>query len=565
MSGVNATLEALMQGIYRPRALPRLDERTTRLARAKRMVRALAKRRYEALPLYRPLPAAEEFHRSTAKWRVVVGSNRSGKTLAGAVEFSRAFLNCDPYQKYPAKINALVVGLDSDHLAMQWRKCYEEGAFYLVRDEITRLWRAVRADANDPRRIAAYDWAYRETWKPAPPLIPRRSLAALAWEDQKKGIPRFVRSIGGSKALFRSSEGKSPQGDHYNIAWLDEQLGNEDFYREARRGLVELPEDQGHPPLGIWTATPQDINVQLLDLMEAAKDNDPHVMMTELLIVDNPFIPESEKEAFYAGMSEEEREVRWFGRPAVYGRRIYNVFNMQQHHGCEGFPIPPTWARYVVLDPGRQCCGTLFAAVDPDEDHVWIYDGFTLKNSDAVRWADQVRQREGQQKFEAVICDMRGGRQRPMGASVSVAGTYRRALDDAGVHPRIYGPLDGFLAGTDDVMAREEAVLNWMHLREIGPNVGTPKLQIFRGTLPELERQIIRAHYDLRKAKKRIHGEEDLLVCLEYLAAANPGYRHPERRGTETVDPVYAAYLAHNKRRQARSQGPRRHGALVLS
>ena len=57
---------------------------------ARNLVTELAKRKLESLRLYEPLPLAEQFHESKAYERILLGSNRSGKTLAAAVEVARA-------------------------------------------------------------------------------------------------------------------------------------------------------------------------------------------------------------------------------------------------------------------------------------------------------------------------------------------------------------------------------------------------------------------------------------------------------------------------------------------
>jgi hypothetical protein len=91
--------------------------------RSRKLLAKLAKLKAESLVLYNALPASREFHKSQAKWRVLDGSNRSGKTFAACVECARAWCGCDPYDKYPrVGGNSIVVGGDGDHVGMFWQK-----------------------------------------------------------------------------------------------------------------------------------------------------------------------------------------------------------------------------------------------------------------------------------------------------------------------------------------------------------------------------------------------------------------------------------------------------------
>lgn len=522
-----------------------------------KLARKLAKLRAEGLALYRPLPEVERFHASLKKYRVVDGSNRSGKTNSGAVETCRMLCGCDPHDKgIKNDGKALIVGLDGDHLAMMWAKCARPGAFSIIRDEDTRLWRAVRPDPDDPLHLDPYDEAYREQWKDSPPLLPKRMIKSIAWEEKGKGIPRRVTFTNGWDSLWRSSKGDSPQGDHLNWVWIDEQIENEDFFEEGRRGIVALKETPQHMPRMIWTATPQNLNPQLSDLRDDADNNSSHVDAFKLLITDNPYIPDKEKQAFFEGLSEDEREVRWFGNAAIARQRVYPGYNPQGTHGCDPFEIDISrWARYVSLDPGRQHCGTVFFAIDPEQEHVWIYDAFDLRNSDAEGWAGEVEKRQHDTRYEALVIDQQMGKQHPPGAGLNTAEQYFAALMAAGVQPSTTGPLGGFFPGTNDISSREEAVIRWLTIRGTGPFAGKPTLQVHRGVSPQLDKQFRDAVHDKgRRSKKPM---QDLLVCVEYMAGFNPTHHMPtpieslEARRTASVYEQFQQKKSRQRRRRS--------------
>ncbi|HDZ44264.1 MAG TPA: hypothetical protein ENH80_10025 [Phycisphaerae bacterium] len=505
-----------------------IDPRQARRHRAKELLATIAKRKKEGLYLYRPLPISAKFHRCGSRIRVLDGSNQSGKTLTAEVEVARAVMGLDA--KFPRHNGrALIVGYDGDHLAdPMFRTLTEPGAYSIIRDEHTKQWRSVRVDPKDPRKLDPYDAAYREKWQESEPLLPPRMITGRSWESRKDRIPRNITLATGWQMLWRSSKGKPVRGRQFHLWHFDEEVNNDEFLVEARRGSMR------RGALGFWSATPQTGGMQLYNLRRRADAGSENVKAFTLLLADNPFYPEQEKQAFIDGLSREEAEVRVFGKYAIVGRKVYPYYDPMGEHGYEPRPIPADYCRELILDPGRQHCGTIFGAIDPDEAHAWVYDAFDLRNTDANGWADHVVKRirqHGGGQFERWIIDQQMGKQRSSGQAETVAWFYFQALTARGVYPRRTGPLDGFFEGSNDVPAREEALLDWMTVRHEGPHTGTSRLQVARGMAPELDDQIANAQMDSKNPKKRKQGKElpeDVLVCLEYWAASNPVYRLPE-------------------------------------
>jgi hypothetical protein len=516
----------------------------------------LSRRQYEGLRLYLPLPKAKLFHKDPSKYRILVGANRSSKTLTASAELAMAFMGCDPYDKHPKKNGmALVVGLELDEIAMIWAKMTREGEFKLIPDEHTGELRAVRPNPLDQTRLDPYDFAYREKWTDAPPLIPERSIKSVAWEDKKKGTPRFAEFTSGWRSLWRSSRTIPPRGFHWNFVMLDEEMANPDFYFEAVRGLVGLHELPQHAPKLVWSATAQSSNPQLYDLQQKAKSGEERVSEYEMLFMENPYISDEEKAAFCEALTDEEKEVRVYGISAFGRRHVYTMFEPMGSHSCESFKIPDDWSRYVFLDPGRRHCGTAIIAIPPDEKHAYVVDVFEVQNGDADIWAHEIKERTGTTRFEAFVIDKRMGIETPVSMGENVATQYWKALDRVGIKPRMLGNLSGFYPGLDQPLAREEALIRWMKRRDSGPYAGTPYLQVFRGRFPMLERQIKHAAYDDKVPPKRLKLREDLLVAVEYAAAFNPRYRPPMRVDEVESHPVYEQYMRKLERSRPRSPG----------
>jgi hypothetical protein len=550
----------------RPAQQPSLEtQRAVLLQRAARLRKKVNRLQTEALRLARPLPHVETFHSSRKQIKILSGSNQSAKTFHEVLEIARAITGQDPYNKYPKRDGrAIFCGYDGDHLADPfWVKLFTPGEFKLIRDEHTRKWRAVRLDPNNPRQLDPYDLAYKEKWKDAPPLVPEKMVADVAWEVASKQIPRNITLTNGWRTLWRSSNSRPPRGRQVDLVALDEDLRNTDLW--VNEMIPRLVKRKGYM---IWAATAQEGGPELVKLCEQATEGSPHVDFFRMLIVDNPFITDDQREFMLGTLtSEDEIAVRYHGENAAALRFIYQPFyDPNGIHGCEPFAIPvDKWARYVVLDPGRQHCGTLFLAVDPEEKHRYVYDAIDIRKGDATGWAHEVAKRQGDMKFEAIIVDQQMGKQTHIGRSGgnNVARQYWKALKDAGIQPRRMGSepkLCGFFPGTNDVAAREEALLLWMHARgTASPFAGTAPLKVMRGVCPKLDKQINLAQVDSTKHKdKRMPFQEDLLVCLEYIAAFNPGYYPPEpaRQPTQSAPLSVPERLAEkrNKNRQRRGR-----------
>jgi hypothetical protein len=484
------------------------------LFRLRRMMAELIARKSEALRLYEPLPAQEEFHASQAVERLVIGSNRGGKTGCTAVEVARAVCGCDPYGKWPKRDGRfVVVGKDQKHIAqVQWRKLSRAGAFKMIRDPATREWRAFRPGE-------AWDLAHEHLAKPMPPLIPTRMIEEISWENKREGVPSVVRLKTGWEMLFFSSLGKPPQGYDLDGGWFDEEIVDPAWYPEIAARLLDR---RGR---FLWGATPQAGTQHLYDLHERAQARDGLVEEFLLLLAANPHIAEAEKKAFAAKLNDDEHRVRVGGEFAITGFRVFPEFSAKVH-GCEPFDVPPDWCRYMVVDPGRQVCAVLFAAVPPGRKHVYLYDELYIRRSSAHQFGEQVARRIGDLRFEAFIIDDHGSRITEAGSGEQVRQQYSDALAARKIASRRSG--SGFLLGNDDVKGRIESAREWLRLREDG----TPIVQVFRGRLPNFEWEIARYHYkrdpDGRPTDTPLGRNDHLMADFTYLADFDPQYVKPQ-------------------------------------
>jgi hypothetical protein len=303
--------------------------------------------------------------------------------------------------------------------------------------------------------------------------------------------------------------------------------------------------------------------VQLFQLYLKAESGDPLVKRFPLYVAENAYFNKEDRQVFYDSLSPEEREVRWYGIYHILGQRVYGAYEPQGIHGCESFSISPDWTVEVTVDPAGQRLGTIFGAIDPEEAHAWVYDGFAMRQADARRWAEEVKKRLLGRRPYRYIIDQRMGKQRTVGQALgtNVAKTYFAALVEAGITPVVQGVLNGFFPGSDDVLGREAVVKDWLAIRGSGPHEGTPKLQVFRGCIPELDDEMRMAKRDGDRPEKRAQMVEDVLVSLEYWAASDPHY-HRAQRTTVSGDPDMRARLE-AKRARIEQRGPRRKSTVL--
>lgn len=453
-----------------------------------------ARRKIEALRLYEPLPIQQQFHASRAPERIVRGSNRSGKTLCAAVEVARAVTNQDPYHKYPERGRAILVGKDGKHLGqIFFDKLFRAGSFNgfrIIRDRFTGEWRAYRPWDD-------YDRCRRHETKPMPPLIPPRLVLwkEISWENKRESIPSRIPLATGWEMLFFSSLGKPPQGLEADLVWMDEEIVDQQWYPELSTRLV----DRGGR--FIWSATPQAGTEQLYNLHERAEEEAYHrreprsIEEFILLLSHNPHVGDEEKRALAAKLNEDERLVRIQGEFALVSFRVFPEYS-QATHGVNWFQIPAHWTRYASIDPGRQVCAVLFAAVPPPDegDFIYLYDEIYLHNADAEQFAQAMADHIKDQVIQAFIIDHRAGRQTEMASGRTIEDQYSDALRRHRVRSRATGY--GFAWGSDNVQAGIEAARAWLRVR---PD-GTAKLRVLVGAVPNFDFEIRRYRY------KRING-----------------------------------------------------------
>ena len=512
-------------------------------------------RRLEALRLYRPNPNQEKIHECRSSEVLVIGGNRSGKSLSTFVEDARCVTNQDPHGKYPQEGILVIIGKDWKHIGLTVvPTLFRAGAFKIIKDEQTGEWRAFDPVKDELRRAEA---------KPAPPLIPPRLIKSQSWVLKSANYMQYCKLHTGWEIHFFSSEGEPVQGFSCDRCHIDEDINNENWVPEMQARLVD------RKGVFCWSAMPHSTNNALLGLKERADASEQAlgeksiIRCFKLRMLDNPYLDTEEKKKSierWAALGEDVLRMRADGDFITDSVLVYPNFDMRIH-GMERSELPEgqvphNWCRYAVIDPGHAVTAVLFAAVPPTEDYWLVYDQLYLRQCNATIFGDEFSRRVRDWHFHAFIIDAHGGRLRDIGSGRLPVEQYTEQLLTRGIRSEITGA--SFLAGCDDIIARTESTRTALHIRP----TGTPQIRVLRNACPDLEREIKRyrklVNYVAGTAivtdRPNTKGEVHLCQCLEYLCAYRPRYHEPPIRNGE-AEPWWVKWQQERRKRLGES-GP---------
>lgn len=482
--------------------------------------------------LYKPTPKQEEFHKCLSSEVLVIGGNRSGKSLCTFIEDAWAATGTHPVEgKYPKEGgNLVIVGANWKHIGLVVVPyLFKAGAFKIIKDQATGKWRAY-----DPVLDAGRE---KET-KPAPPLIPPRMVKSYSWLLKSAGYLNSCELVNGWTIYCFSSEGDPPQGFPADRVHIDEDLNNEQWVPEMQARLAD------RKGKFTWSAMPHSKNEALIGLNERAEKAEESgdtndIRRFVLRFLDNPHIDTDEKRKMierWAAIGEDVLRQRSEGEFMTDSMLVYPNFNMSVHgYDASTLPdgrVPDDWCRYAVIDPGHAVTAVLFAAVPPGEDKVLLYDELYIRNCNAIIFGQEFKKKIMDQQFHAFLIDSHGGRLTDIGSGKSPQDQYTEQLIANNIRSRVTGA--SFIPGSDDIQSGLQSVRNMLHIRP----EGTTRLRALRGYLPNFEREMKRykkkvtnvAGTSIVTDEPNKRGEFHLVDCLRYLCAYEPRYHKPEAK-----------------------------------
>lgn len=279
---------------------------------------------------YKPnSPIHLKFHESDRIGRILRGGNRSGKTVAGAVEGIWRATGRHPYQKtHELPTRGRIVTVDRDAGMKQ------------IILPVLKQW------------------------------IPPSELVNGSWEDSWSNSDKVLRFRNGSEIEIKTHQQDidSFAGVPRHWVWFDEECP-QGIFQECRLRLIDYN--------GVWfmTMTPVEGQDWIFDRFIVTANK--NVEMFEVDISDNPHLNKQALEMLEEDLTEDEKLVRQKGVFVPRGGLILREFNYSKHVIDTPNVIPRNWSFYVSIDHGfNNPTAILWHAVSPQGDVVTFMEHY---------------------------------------------------------------------------------------------------------------------------------------------------------------------------------------------
>lgn len=319
------------------------------------------------ISFYQPIGQQPVFHGADyATVRLVLGSNRSGKSVAGVVEAIAHSLGYRPW-------------LPKDHPDYWVRLANGD------KIPVPNVGRVIAQ--NFEQAIVQTIYPKFEEWAPRGQYKVKRD---------NRGIPKKLIWKNGSVIHFMSNDQDDMafEGTNGHWVWADEPI---DYakYVGLKRGLVDF---SGH----MWmTMTPLSQPWIADVIANRANDPDGNVRLFKFSIWDNcqdngGHLRREDIEEFLGDLREEELEARLHGNFLHLAGRIYKEWDPEPPFWVDPFDLPDTWPRVCVIDPHpRKPIAVMWAACNPDGQWFVYRDLYDNRLKTVRDVADAIKQAEG--------------------------------------------------------------------------------------------------------------------------------------------------------------------------
>lgn len=274
---------------------------------------------------YVPHDKQVKFHASTAKIRLYIGGNRSGKTVGGITEDIYRLRGQHPLQKVPpAPIRGRIVTVS-----------YTEGIKLIIQPELAR-------------------------WLPPSDLING------SWEDSYNAVDRMLTLTNGSTCELMSYDQKLEKfaGTSRHFIHFDEEPPK-DIYDECKMRTM----DTGGP-LYITMTPVEGMTWVHEDIYERGLAGVGGIDIIEIDTEENPYISQEQMDEVFEGLDENEKKARKQGKFVQLGGLAFTKFNPLRHVieplDVDKLKTISTWTQYASMDHGLHApTAWLWHAVSP--------------------------------------------------------------------------------------------------------------------------------------------------------------------------------------------------------
>lgn len=537
---------------------------------------ALAQRNNMAISLFRPQPSQDLLFKDPAKYTLIQGGNRAGKSMCAAIYFAAMALDMSitlstgevVRMRHPShrgrKLVLYQISFDERHIGQVIHKLLLEGGlFKVVRDPVTKKIRAYNPDTDAGMKQLD-----------SKPLIPKQYIKEIAWNVRAEKIfTRILLHDPSTKEelaeIFAFTSKGAPQaGRAVSGVWIDEAIATEGYASEMRARLVDDGDAAGgqeNASWMIWSSWPKADSQDLIDYAgmidkHIAAGNHHIAKKIMLTMSGNKFLSRKAVEEFLAGCtSQDEIDARDKGIFTTESLRMYPLFDRFVHCAYGDDPtlddeigrvlrprdgIPPNdWTKYLIVDPGTNAPAALLCAVPPPElgESFVAYHEFYPGRADAIQLAQIIKREMPHEKFYQFIIDYRASRQTPMGFSSRIVDEYERAFLAYGLTCHL--TKHRFTPGCDDVGGRQMILNSWMH-----PNSKKmPKLRVVTHRCKSLVEQLTKlkkktVQKEVKDERKQDGQPSDVADALAYFAGAHPRYFYIKPT-LEDASPAYQRYM----------------------
>lgn len=269
----------------------------------------------------------ERFHKSEKVGRILKGGNRSGKSVAGAVETIWRAMGKHPYQRVPE---------------------------YPTRHRIV----TVDKDAGIEQIIKPL----LKQW------IPPSELVNGSWEDSYKNRGNTLTLRNGSTIDLKTHQQEidSFAGVPLHSVWFDEECPKA-IFNECRLRLIDFN--------GVWSMTMTPVEGQDWIFERFIVSASKNVDMFEVNITDNPHLNQKALELLEEDLDDDEKKIRQSGIFVPRGGVVLKEFDVLRHVIPSSEVIPRHWAIYVSIDHGyNNPTAILWHAVAPSGNVVTFHE-----------------------------------------------------------------------------------------------------------------------------------------------------------------------------------------------
>lgn len=306
---------------------------------------------------YEPHPKQKQFHElgKTARERLFLAGNRTGKTYGGAIEVCMHLSGVYPEDwqgyRFNKPITAWAIGVSNETVRSTLQQ-------YYIGDP-----KSHRLGGLAPAIITS--------------MTMRRGLADAI--DTVR-----IRHVSGGQSIlcFKSyQQGREAlQGARVDFIHCDEEPPH-GLYMELLMRLMSV-DGVSDPGLMMITATPLLGMTNTILRFTNEDDATEGVALNGRGFVqagwnDNPYLAEVEKEQLRKSMAPHELEAREKGIPSLGSGMVYPV--AESAIVCDPFRVPEYWPRVYGLDFGWTApTAALFAAIDRDNDVIYFFAEYAL-------------------------------------------------------------------------------------------------------------------------------------------------------------------------------------------